>query len=219
MSKLDLQDFIGRARQVTVRAELDRRGLWGRAMHGDNGVPCPGCGGRDRFAVNLRKNVWSCRASGSGGDAIALAQHIDGHCDFVRACEAVLGEPAPRREVLSDDQRRELEREAEQRRAREAEKARERDIAARRYREYERQAAHKIWRESLPLAGTMAEAYLTLRGLTAPASARLRYDPTAPLWSGPPDRGGRRIHVGPALVAAIGDNHAISAGSSASGST
>lgn len=88
------EDWILRARNITVRGELERRGLWSKAMAGDNGVPCPGCGGRDRFGVNTRKNLWNCRALGSGGDAIALAQHIDG-TDFLAAVETVAGEPPP----------------------------------------------------------------------------------------------------------------------------
>jgi hypothetical protein len=40
--------------------------------------PCPKCGGRDRFSVNVRKNIWNCRGCGRGGDAIALARHIAG---------------------------------------------------------------------------------------------------------------------------------------------
>ena len=35
-------EWIERARQVTCRAELERRGLWTRKMLGDAGNPCPG---------------------------------------------------------------------------------------------------------------------------------------------------------------------------------
>jgi hypothetical protein len=64
-------------------------------MSRDRGVPCPRCGGDDRFAVNERKNVFICRGGDGGrdvgGDAIALAQHLDG-TDFLVACETVTGE-------------------------------------------------------------------------------------------------------------------------------
>ncbi|WP_374307203.1 DNA primase [Methylocella sp.] len=200
--KTNLDDWIGRARAVGVRAELERRGLWTKALIGDRGAPCPGCGGRDRFAVNVRKDVWVCRASSSGGDAIALAQHIDGS-DFLAACETVLGEPRPDGRALSDAEKRDFAARAE--RMRREEERRRTDAAASqaRFRERERKSAHEIWSKALPLAGTQAEAYLALRGLVAPPGARLRYEPEAPLWDRPPEHGGRVLHRGPAMVAAI----------------
>lgn len=56
--------------------------------------PCPRCGGRDRFIIQLnRKGMgsrWSCRAcSDKWGDAIAYIQWHDG-VDFLTACE-ILG--------------------------------------------------------------------------------------------------------------------------------
>jgi Toprim domain/CHC2 zinc finger len=43
--------------------------------------PCPRCGGRDRFAVNLSKQLWNCRGCSRGGDAIALVRHVEG-CSY-----------------------------------------------------------------------------------------------------------------------------------------
>ena len=40
--------------------------------------PCPRCGGRDRFAINLGKQVWNCRGCSRGGDAIGLVRHVRG---------------------------------------------------------------------------------------------------------------------------------------------
>jgi phage/plasmid primase-like uncharacterized protein len=51
--------------------------------------PCPVCGGRDRFAINVRKEVWNCRGCIRGGDAIALVQHVEG-CGY-REALGVLG--------------------------------------------------------------------------------------------------------------------------------
>jgi hypothetical protein len=39
--------------------------------------PCPLCGGRDRFSVNTKKDVFSCRGCGVGDDAIALVRHVN----------------------------------------------------------------------------------------------------------------------------------------------
>jgi len=51
--------------------------------------PCPNCGGRDRFAVNIRKRVFICRGGGEG-DVIAMAQHALG-VDFAGAIEFITG--------------------------------------------------------------------------------------------------------------------------------
>ena len=87
--------WIERARAVKVREELERRGLRSQKMLHDSGVPCLACGGRDRFAVNEKRNVWFCLASQKDGEAIALAEYLDG-CDFLTAVETVSGEPRPR---------------------------------------------------------------------------------------------------------------------------
>jgi putative DNA primase/helicase len=52
--------------------------------------PCPICGGRDRFATNTRKNLWSCRGCGTGGDAVGLVRHVLG-CGFREAVEYLSG--------------------------------------------------------------------------------------------------------------------------------
>jgi hypothetical protein len=194
-------EWIDRARNVRIRDELGRRGLWTRRMEGDSGVPCPGCGGRDRFAVNARKNVFFCRKSGEGGDAIALVQHIDG-VSFLSACEILNGEPPPGRassETAEERKRRETEaiaraRREDQRRLKQADDERV-------YRERERLRAKEIWDACVPLSGTQAEAYLAWRGLEAPAGARLRCGMEARLFNDarPPVL----VYTGPALTAAI----------------
>lgn len=197
------EEWIARARAVSVQDELARRGLWSRAMAGDAGVPCPMCGGRDRFAVNLRKNVWNCRASGAAGDAIALAMHIDG-VSFLAAVEIVNGtKPSDRASELTDLDREEI-------RARAAEGQRARDTTARKtendaawFRARERRAAWDIWAASVQLAGTPAAKYLALRGLSPPRGARLRFHRSLPFFDRPRDLGGKVIHEGPALIGAI----------------
>jgi putative DNA primase/helicase len=51
--------------------------------------------------------------------------------------------------------------------------------------------AHRVWREGVSAAGTLAEAYLASRGLTVPEDAPLRFHPACP-------RGSDRL---PAMVA------------------
>jgi DNA primase len=63
---------------------------------------CPVCGGRDRFGVNIKKQLWNCRGCGKGGDVIGLAQHAGG-ATFIEAVAALSGEtwasftPSPRK--------------------------------------------------------------------------------------------------------------------------
>lgn len=195
--------WIETARRVTPQEELMRRGLWSRAMAGDHGVPCPGCGGRDRFAVNTRKNVWLCRASGEGGDAIALAMHIDG-TEFLAAVETITGQPPPdRASWLTESERRSMAARAEKQAADEEARRREREADSAWFRERERRAAFEIWNAACAIRGTVAEDYLALRGIDAAAGARLRFHPHQDYYDRPRACGGRIVHEGPALIAAI----------------
>ncbi len=67
--------------------------------------PCPTCRGVDRFAVNVKKQIFICR-SGFGGNVIALVEHVLG-VPFAAAVEFLVGpargdapqptEPRPRK--------------------------------------------------------------------------------------------------------------------------
>jgi len=46
--------------------------------------PCPTCGGRDRFSINIKKRLFNCRQCGAGGGAIALVQRVE-KCGFADA--------------------------------------------------------------------------------------------------------------------------------------
>ena len=85
--------LIERARSVRVEDEIAKRGirLKGRI---DQCGPCPVCGGRDRFAIHVKKQKWLCRhCDVGGGDAISLVQFIDG-IGFVEAVGVLTGEGA-----------------------------------------------------------------------------------------------------------------------------
>jgi Toprim domain/CHC2 zinc finger len=58
--------------------------------------PCPRCGGTDRFAVNLRKQIWNCRGCGTGGDSIDLVRLVN-DCGYRDALVFLGGESAPQR--------------------------------------------------------------------------------------------------------------------------
>jgi hypothetical protein len=66
-------DRIERASAVRIEDETERRGikLIGQI---DRCGPCPLCGGRDRFSINIRKQVFNCRGCGARGTVIALVQ-------------------------------------------------------------------------------------------------------------------------------------------------
>ena len=116
--------------------------------------PCPVCGGKDRFGVNIKKQVWNCRGCGKGGDAIGLAQHAGG-ATFVEAVAALSGEsrislklPPRKRDPGTEDD----------------------DVRRR------RETARWLWAQRVPLAGSIAETYLrTARGYGGPLPATLGF--------------------------------------------
>jgi hypothetical protein len=162
--------------------------------------PCPGCGGTDRFSLNIKKNIFWCRKSAEGGDAIALARHVHG-CAFLDAVELLTGRPAPGRTVSEEEHQARARRVAELEEKRKAEAQR---IATEEneFRSREIDRARKIWKAAGPIEGSVAEAYLQHRGVTAPKGAKLRAASELPYWH---NIGGewKSIHAGPAMVAAI----------------
>jgi hypothetical protein len=89
------EEWIARARAAPIEVETARRGIRLTANGAAERVgPCPVCGGEDRFAINIQKQVFNCRGCGAGGDVIKLVEHID-KTDFLTACETLTGEPRP----------------------------------------------------------------------------------------------------------------------------
>lgn len=188
------QEAIDAAREIDVGQVASRYGFALTGVHGEQVGPCPGCGGRDRFSVNTKTNVWRCRQGGGdpiGGDAVALVRHVE-NCSFPRAMEILLGEIdslKPRRAAPP--------------------------AADNEFREQERRRAFQLWREgrAFPDGGAVAR-YLAARGLD-PALARLpgahcREHDDLPYWQphvdGPvlPGRKAkvrwRVVHRGPAML-------------------
>jgi hypothetical protein len=79
-----------RARAVPIEDELARRGVKLRGQGTERVGPCPKCGGDDRFAIHLKKQIWNCRGCAVGGDVIKLIEHLDG-VDFRGACDVLIG--------------------------------------------------------------------------------------------------------------------------------
>src|ERR1700740_3370718 len=83
---------VERARCVPIEDEIARRGIRLKPCGAERIGPCPKCGGKDRFAINVKKQVWNCRGWEKGGDVIALVQHLE-DVDFLTACRRLAGEP------------------------------------------------------------------------------------------------------------------------------
>lgn len=194
-----MEAWIDEARGADCWAVLNRLAIAHRvkASRRECVGPCPACGGTDRFSINRQKNLWFCRMSGKGGDAIALAEYLLG-VDFLGAVEQVTGQPPPRGArglapdpaVMAERARLNAEREAAA--ARENNEFRAREI----------RRAHDIWSGAAALAGSPAEAYLGYRGVAAAPGAKLRARVKLPYWH---QVAGvwTIIHEGPAMVAAI----------------
>jgi hypothetical protein len=95
-------ELIARARDFDIVATAERLGAsLKRATATERVGPCPKCGGRDRFSVNIKRQVWNCRGCGQGGgrNALDLVMHVRGF-DFAGAVNFLTGEearPAPAR--------------------------------------------------------------------------------------------------------------------------
>jgi hypothetical protein len=79
------------AKATPIETEVARRGGLGlKRICGELIGPCPQCGGRDRFAVSIRKQIFLCRGCGRSGDVVAMVQHIDG-VNFKTAVQTLAG--------------------------------------------------------------------------------------------------------------------------------
>ncbi|GJD65156.1 DUF7146 domain-containing protein [Methylobacterium frigidaeris] len=194
-------DWTQAARAVGLAEVASRYNL---ALRGSNERvgPCPVCGGRDRFGINLRKGVFLCRGCGKGGDAIALVMLVEG-CDFLAACEILTGQAPPRGEgsTLSVEERAALEAERAEKRA--AHDARSAAIS-----EDERRKARGIYAQSEPAPGTPVETYLReIRGVDLPRhGCAIRFHPNLAFFDDRTVKGVSRkvkVHAGPAMVGGI----------------
>jgi CHC2 zinc finger len=137
-------NLIAQAHSVSIENVLAARGIRLRGTVERCG-PCPVCGGKDRFGVNVQKQLWHCRGCDKGGDVIALIQLIDG-CDFREAVEYLTGERASSSHPIQMGSQRPIC----------PRPTPATSTAA---------AALKVWRGGVDPRGTLAEIYLASRGL------------------------------------------------------
>ena len=137
----DMVDRLGIARLKPVAGELIG--------------PCPLCGGRDRFGINLRTSAFLCRKCDlRGGDQIALAMGVL-NVDFKAALQWLCG-----------DQPAQLDQaEMDRRRKRAAEADRKQQEAQERYRRKAIADARIIWGNARPGHLGIVRAYLEARGI------------------------------------------------------
>ncbi|MGO9428338.1 toprim domain-containing protein [Rhodoblastus sp.] len=83
-------DLVQRARESDILAIAREWTTLKRVSSTEFAGPCPRCGGRDRFSINTRKQLFNCRGCGAKGDVIALLMHV-GDCDFPEAVERLTG--------------------------------------------------------------------------------------------------------------------------------
>ena len=204
--------FVTRAREVTIGEAAPRLGLTLKGRAAEQAMPCPRCGGKDRFALNTAKNKWNCRGGSIGGnDAIGMAAHLAGlevsrREEFLEACGAVLGEAVPDgAEEISEERRGELRAQAEALKARAETEAAERDRQAGDFREKELAKCRGIYDAARPGA-THAARYIHARsGLPVDLAlihcGVVRFEPKLTYWHGKDERGySRDIWCGPAMV-------------------
>jgi hypothetical protein len=159
---------IEHAKAIRLEDELGRREIQLKHVGAELCGPCPVCGGRDRFAIHLKRQVWNCRGCGRGGDVIELVRHIDG-TSFNEAVRMLAGEKrviAITRPVVGQSGM----------------------MGSGGPSDHEtRQRATALWRESIPIDGTIAERYLRqTRGLDIPddLSGVLRFHSQCPFGPG-----------------------------------
>ena len=194
-ASIEFDTWVAAAREAPIGEFVSPLGLR-KLSSVEYAGPCPSCGGRDRFSINLRKGICFCRKCPLRGDVIALAMAAHG-VDFLNACELLTG-TAPPGGTASDLDLAALARIKEEQRARREESERQSE----RFRRFMRDQARRLWERGFRPAGTPVEQYLNLRGVELPPSAWLRFVPDAPLY-GPAGNKAPPTHVGPAMVAGI----------------
>ncbi|MDO3434348.1 primase-helicase zinc-binding domain-containing protein [Rhizobium sp. CBN3] len=217
MSNPIIDEFVERAQSVTVAEAVDRLGL--QIKRGDKGQPCPHCGGKDRFSVNLVKGAWNCRGCNIGGrTGIGLVGFANGldlsrRAEFLDACATALGEPLPDDAERETDEERaaRLERMAKAKAEREAkEAARQEEQNRHRQREIDKARGIYLHATIAPHAEDRPlREYLRLRAGFEMADAVfecLRFNPRLSYWHGLDDFGRPiSIYSGYAMVAPFVD--------------
>lgn len=188
---------LAEAKAIPMSEVVERLGIAGlRATGGELVGPCPLCGGRDRFGINLRSGAFICRKCDlRGGDQVALVRGVL-NLGFRDALTWLCGDMPAEIDPV----------EMERRRARAAAEERKRQAARNRFRQQAIRDAKSIWSRARDGSIGPVPAYLAARGIAAsllPAwSKALRVIPDHPYVK---RIGGELVtaHRGPAMIGAI----------------
>jgi putative DNA primase/helicase len=120
-----------------IRYVAERLGARLKSSGNERVGPCPRCGGRDRFSINVRKSLWNCRGCVVGGDTIDLVRHVL-DCSYSDALEFIGDDRAYEPRVPTPKPETQIADNA---------------------------AALALWNASVNPKGTMAERYLNSRRL------------------------------------------------------
>ena len=157
------------AKSIPVPELVNRLGIANlRPIAGELIGPCPMCGGRDRFGINISSRAFLCRKCDlRGGDQIALVMQVLG-MKFYERDEATGARCYPPLDWLFGVGSAQADpAEIERRRARAAESDRKQREATERYRAKAIADAKSIWTRSRPGSMGVVRAYLLARGMTA----------------------------------------------------
>lgn len=183
------------AKAMPIEQVVHQLGIQNLARAGHELVgPCPACGGRDRFGVNLRKGVFLCRRCDAKGGVIDLVMLTMG-MEFKAALEWLVG---PSQQLSPEERRKREERAERNRLINEARAARERADAIK--------LARDIWADGAKPEGTAVREYLSRRGIAQDLlpvlPTCLRFAPSLP-FTVKAESGWQVIHRGPAMLAAV----------------
>lgn len=217
--KAAIDDFITEARGIDLQTVFSIVGGSLRDMRlrsGEHVGPCPVCGGKDRFNLNLGKGAWHCRQcdGGKGGDGFALVAQKHGYdlrqrAGLLGVCELILGRAAPDgSEVESDEARAAREEKIARRRQKSDADRRKSQETAERKRQFAISQGCGYWNNAGPALGSPVEDYLFRRTAAAhiPDAVfhNLRHQPKFSYFDGKDERGyDREIHCGHAMIAPL----------------
>lgn len=138
-------------------AELVRRlGIANlKSFSGELIGPCPLCGGRDRFGLNVQTRAFLCRKCNlRGGDQVALTMGVL-NLDFKAALQWLCGDKPAELDQAEIDRRREIAAEADRKQKAQTERYRRKAISD----------ARVIWSKARPGHLGIVPAYLAARGI------------------------------------------------------
>jgi putative DNA primase/helicase len=146
-------EAVERARATPIEFAVQRVGLQLRKITTTElAGACPRCGGKDRFSVNIRKNVFNCRGCGIGGDTLGLVMFatsigFGGAAQILRGASIATAAPVPQTRAAPKERK-------------------------------SRDWWRTIWGETGPLLETPVPVYLEGRGLRQPYGSSLRFHPS-----------------------------------------